>query len=366
MGDNDINVTDQDKLTAEEEAQLAEMELDTGEDDEGAPPPPPKPAPKPAVKKPAAKASPGPKGAEQAPADQDDGEGEGGEAGEGEGGTPKGKMVPHGAFHEERTRRQALEAELKAEREQAAKDRAERLKLEERTNAILERAFPKPKDPEPEPIPDVNVDPVGWITATMKATGKTLEQIQGELAEAKKEKTQTAEQLRQSDQVNAVFTKAIASEREFIATAPDYNDASAFLIQSRKDELSEFGYTPEQIDQVIAQERYGIAVQAQAANKNPAAVVYNLAKKRGYLKKAADGEGDGDAPPAKPADRANGQERLKVLKEGTEISRSLSSGRGEAPPVRDAAWLLSLPEAEFERISNTAEGRKLLGDDGRR
>jgi hypothetical protein len=79
---------------------------------------------------------------------------------------------------------------------------------------------------------------------------------------------------------------AITQEKAFIAATPDYNDASIFLLQSRKDELSDLGYNDAQCQEIINNERLAIASQCKQNGTNPAEAVYKIAKRRGYALKA--------------------------------------------------------------------------------
>jgi hypothetical protein len=68
--------------------------------------------------------------------------------------------------------------------------------------------------------------------------------------------------------------------------SPTYNEASAFLISQRRAELAATGaYNPLQITQPIQQEAIGLSAQALQAGRNPAQVVMDVAKARGFAPK---------------------------------------------------------------------------------
>lgn len=329
--------SDQDSLTAEETAALGAMEADKT--------PVETPETKPAA------AAPAPKAAEQP------------QPKTGEGDDGKSKTVPHAAFHEERENRKKLEAELKAEREARLKDQAERAKLEERTAAILERLVPKPPE---EKVPDFAEDPAGWIAYKMKKDGQTLEQVQAELAGIKKEKADTdAANKKLTEQqtfVKSITDFAIAQEKDFISKTPDYLAASEFLLKSRMDELADMGWSEEQSKQIINQERFAIAQKAMQDGKNPAEMVYNVSKRRGFVApKPADKGGAGKQPAPVVEDDATKLARVKV---GQEISQSLTdvSGDGANAPMTSQR-LAQLSDAEFARFLAKFPGqaRELMG-----
>lgn len=357
--------SDQDSLTAEESAALGEMEKDNGEglpeEDlnlaEG--------ASKPVAKKPAAKAE-----SEEESEGAEEGAGEGGKGQEG----VKGKPLPPealAAVRIEREEKKTLREALKTA-EDARKASDERFStLEKRTNLILEKLVPKEEAAKPEVIPDFETDPAGWIAGTMKATGKSIQEIQTELAAGRQEKAQQTEQQKQQEVVRGVISMAAASEREFLAANPDYNDAGAFLQTVRVSQLEAIGYNAEEVQAIIQQEKFAIASKAQAAGKNPAEIVYNIAKTMGYAKKAkpAEGQGDGGGNGGgngqgnghDAAAAAAAKEKLRAASEGREQSASLSDARGQGPSPLTAKRLLEMSEAEFAAAMETDEGKALMG-----
>jgi len=157
--------------------------------------------------------------------------------------------------------------------------------------------------------------------------------------------------------VKEIFAYAVEKENEFKSKTPDYDEASKFLIQSRNEELAELGYEPDQVKQMIDVERLTIAAQAKAQGKNPAELVYNIAKRRGFTAKAPDGEkaATEGAPPV------TSEQKIDAAKKGAEYATSLSNGRGNLPPGLTVQRLLEMSEADFDRAMQTPEGRALMG-----
>ncbi|WP_298800120.1 hypothetical protein [uncultured Devosia sp.] len=352
MGD-DINITDQDTLSADEQALLKQMENDdqgAGVNDEGgAPPPAPKKTPKKA-----------PKAAQQqAQADegQDDAEGDEGDA-EGDAGAAN-KLVPLQALHESRATNRELKAELARQQQEHEQRMATAM---DRFERALKAFAPKEEAPKEEPVPDFDADPAGHIQGVMKKTGKTLEEVLSYINEQKAQKqqaeTQTAEQRKQAETINGILGYAIEQEKGFKAKTPDYDAASAYLIKSRTDELADLGYSDGQIQQIINTERLTIANQCMQSKKNPAEVVYNIAKKRGYKNAASD---DDDQGQDQGEQRQVSQQKLEGMRGGREQSQSLSGARGNSPSPLTAQRLLEMSEAEFDKAIQTPEGRALLG-----
>lgn len=349
----DATVTDPNAFSAEEQALFDQMQQD-GDGNPADDGKPAAPAPKPEKPaKPAAAAKPeGEKGT---------GEGDGNKDGKPGDDTTNNKMVPHAALHETRL-------ELKEAREAAAKreeeHKAEMAKAMDRFEKTLAAFAPKKEEPKPEPVPDFETDPAGWIAHTMQTQGKSLEAVQTELATLKQEKAKAAETSKQQAAVKEIFDYAVEQEKTFKASNPDYDDASKFILESRQTELAFMGYTPQQIAEMINVERLTIAHQAKQQGKNPAEIVYNIAKSRGYAKKAPDplpGEGEGGGGGKQPTAEEVARQRLDAAQKGRQQDQGLSGANGNAPSPLTAQRLLELPDAEFDRLVHTPEGRALLG-----
>lgn len=273
------------------------------------------------------------------------------QAGEQTEGNERQKFVPHAALHEERERRKAVEA-------QAAQDR---LRAEERINMLLQRVVQAPPQQTQAPtpqvaplvIPDMDKDPVGHIVGRIAQQNQAMEQQQQVLQNVVQVLAAAGQQNQQSQAVNQVQQRAMAMEREFAAATPDYVQAVAFLGEHRHRELQEAGWTdPAERQAMISQEAIGIASRAIQMGRNPAEVVYGLAKHRGFQ------------PPAPATDTAaqnNGQRLESVARGQQQNGRSLSNARGSAPPPMTAARLLEMSDADFDKAMNTPEGREQLG-----
>lgn len=265
-----------------------------------------------------------------------------------EGQPPRHSMVSHAALHEERTRRQETERQL-------AEERRSRQTLEERTNLILQR-FAAPQQPAapagsglPE-IPAFDQDPAGHILGQVRQQGAIL----GELVQA------VTGQHRQSEAqagVQQLTVRAAAMEREFAATTPDYDKASSHLFEMRRQELVAAGWTdPAEIQTMMANEATGLAARALQQGRNPAAVVYELAKLRGYAGPAPSGDAAGNGNGAPQPGAAEGQ--LRTIAAGQQQSRQV---RGSGPVALTAARLAEMSPEEFTKMMQTKEGRDLMG-----
>lgn len=191
------------------------------------------------------------------------------------------RFVPLKVMLEERKN---LQAKL-AEREAREKELEERL-------ARLEKG----REPE-EKLPDFLDDPKAYVD-------KAVEKIQ-KAAEATKAETAEMKAAREREEGMQRFMSAVqADEAAFIQKSPDYLNAVSFLREQRAAEL-EFLY-PEipkaQIMGQIAQEEIALANRAVQAQKSPAEMAYEYAKRRGYkLPEAPKAEVPKNVTPINPA-----------------------------------------------------------------
>lgn len=207
--------------------------------------------------------------------------------------TPPEGFVPHGALHQERERRKALEQRI-AELEAASKQ----------------------TQPAAEPdMPDPIMDPKGfaeWQRGQFDAQQKRWRD---------QEQAQIEQQQRQHrQQIAAQY------EQQFMQQTPDYADAVKHLHQSRLTELRMYGMTDEQISATIAQDANSLLDAAMQQGRNPAEVLYQIAKQRGWNTPAA-----APAPAVDPAAQIAAQ--AKAQANATTLSTT-----GGPPANGDTRW----------------------------
>jgi hypothetical protein len=254
----------------------------------------------------------------------------------------KAKLVPIGALHEERQRRKDLDAALAAEKQA-------RQTLEQRTNILLERIGQQQQPAQPngqqqQAIPDIGTDPVGHILARQAQAEAVLREIVTAVA-GREQQTQV------QGQANAMMQRAAALERQFASENPDYNQALTHLMDSRRADLAEAGWTdPAEVDTMLAAEARGLAARALQLGRNPAEMAYNMAKKRGFAPPSGNG--------AAAAPAANAEQQLRNIARGQQQAPNL---RGSSSPPLTAQKLLELSDAEFSKMLDTPQGRELMG-----
>lgn len=257
------------------------------------------------------------------------------------------QTVPHAAFHEERERRKAAEAQI-------ADLRKQQQTLEERTNLLLQRIQPAPSalPAQPPAIPSIEENPAAHIAGLLQQHGARLDEV-----------TRWALQQEQARQTQAnigsIQERALAMEREFLRETPDYAQAVDHLANQRRLELAAAGYTDAAEREVILRnEALQVAQRALQGNKNPAEIIYELAKVRGWKAPAAE--------PTEPQTNANGattpQQRIDQVRAGQQQARSLGAARGAGPAPLNAQTLLAMSDADFSKMLETSqEARDLMG-----
>lgn len=225
----------------------------------------------------------------------------------------KQKMVPLPALHEERKRRQALEAELKERDEKYAR-------LDERLKLLDEKM--RPKEPE---IPAYEEDPFEHLR--QKLTKE--EQERGDIT---KRLSEFEEHQKQQQAQALLHQSVVAAENEFRNEHPDYDEAVNHLKSARAKEYNAMGITdPGQIQQMLSQEAVQLAQMALHNNKSPAQMAYDIAVSRGY------------------AQKATAEDKLANIEKGQKKSTSLSGTGGGEERVLDIEALANMSDADFAK-----------------
>lgn len=239
-------------------------------------------------------------------------------------GKPKnpGKWIRHGAFHQERERRKAAEAKLiEATTGQA--------RLDERLKLLSEAVSTKQESKEPAAPPNPEED----IFGTAKYLVEGFQSLQKRLDESK-----TVQERQNAQSQLASFYQADATR--FSQQNTDYAEASTHLYNARTSELKMLGYDDSSIQNTLGAE-FGQLLQIAATNKrSPAEMVYELAKTRGYAKKAP----TNGATPAQDK-KVETEAKIDAIAKAQSASKSLSgTGGGTADSLTD---LKNMSQHEF-------------------
>ncbi|WP_020094979.1 hypothetical protein [Methylobacterium sp. 285MFTsu5.1] len=267
----------------------------------------------------------------------------------------KGKFVPHGALHEERERRKAVEKERDELRERFARG-DERLR-------ILSEAMQRPATPaqpaaapEPVKVPDPAEDIFGYAKH-LEQQIEALRTGQTQITESQKK---AEESRRANDERNEVIGFYQQDLRTAIQADASVADAYEHLFAGRVAELTLFGMAQKDAIEAVREEEFNLAQTARQRGQSPAAMIAALAKSRGFAPKAPE-----PAPaPAAAAPAETAVERAARAAAGQAgPGRSLSAAGGQPAGEITLETLSSMSEADFEKLmaSNPARIRALMG-----
>jgi hypothetical protein len=169
-------------------------------------------------------------------------------------------------------------------------------------------ALSKAPAPAQTPAPDPETDPLGHLLHKIETMSKALTEMQTQIADQREQQTQLTQFQQFQNQVNAL-------RDEFAKTHADFGDAYNHLRAARTADLKMLGYQPVDIQKTLLQEEVRLSQNAIQQGKNPAEVVYDMAKRHGYAPKAA-------APAPAPA---TPDAKLAAIQQGQKGSTQLPS-----------------------------------------
>ena len=214
--------------------------------------------------------------------------------------------------------------------------------LAERTNLLLQRGFgqqPQQQQPQPQPqhrLPDPSADPVGHLIGRQQL-------IEQHLIQQEQTRQQQAQLGQHAQAIGGLIQHAQQREKEFESDHPDYADAVKRLVEVRHRELESIGFRDQaERHAMVQREGLNIAAAAVQQNKNPSAVIYELAQMRGHVPQST-------------------RDRFQRIERGQQMSRSLGNARGSSPAPLSANRLLSMSDDEFAAALQTREGMQLMG-----
>lgn len=222
--------------------------------------------------------------------------------------------VPFKALKAERARRQELEKNVAA-----MSDFLANLSRQPQTPPAPQGEPPANEDPDI----DETVDPIGAI-----------QQLRARNARLNAERQQDAAYQQLS-------TAYMEDARGYAAQTPDFGPAYKHLVNSRGNELKALGYNVQQINAQIRREEMDIAYSAFQNRQSPAAVIYEMAKARGYAKAAPAAA----TPPAKTVQEIADEATAKAA-----AAFSISPG-GKAPSAgaAEASDIANLNGDDFDK-----------------
>lgn len=233
----------------------------------------------------------------------------------------KQKFVPHQALHEERKRRQEVEANFRQLQQNQAV-------LEQRLQQLWQAAQPK------QEVPNKEVDPLGYVDHTLNQTQAQLQQIE----QWRQQQEAFAHQQRQAQQL-ASWAKNQAST--FAADKSDFKPAYEHFIQLKSREFQAMGMPVDQIPHAVANFELGLFFQSAQTGRNPGEVIYEMAKSTGFQQKPV------------------ADEKIQTLNKGMEAAKTLGNGTPAGMPTPEQIAAMSEDEFAELKSSLAKKGKKV-------
>jgi hypothetical protein len=220
-------------------------------------------------------------------------------------------------------------------------------KMEEILTAIKKKSLPDKPEEVAEKVPEYGEDPLGYLHGNQanieklaKETGKEIEQVRAE--------------LEQEREFKRVATITQSKENAFKQTHTDYNDAFTHLLKVTEADLQDSGMKEAEIPQNIANMIYAFSKSAVDAGKDPAAMLYDRAKRYGYVQKEA---------VADPTEgKTDVDEHMDTVQKGIEASKTVKGSQSvETEPT--AEKIMEMMDSDDPKVQAEAEKmfRKFLG-----
>src|SRR5690606_10890134 len=200
---------------------------------------------------------------------------------------------------------------------------------------------------EVDPLDEEPIDPDEDIFGALKQAQRQNKALRERMTKGQAQQEAQQKARDESQQFQSTYRSDALS---FAKKTPDFGDAYNYLIDNMHAELKAMGVDDEAArDKAIAARERDFVSGLIAAKKSPAAALYELAKVRGFQRKAA----PAPAPaPSAPAADASAVAKLEAINKAKDTAVSLGGAGGSAGgEVLTLETLANMPEAEFEQLS---------------
>ena len=216
----------------------------------------------------------------------------------------------------------------------------QRLQEQQRVIDELKNQFLQYKNQSNKPVPSFEEDPLTHIKEKLKGLDEIQEQ-------QRQFQALSAKQQEDINRINEISSDVTLMEQDFRKVTPDYDKALSFITEFRKGELADMGITdPRQVNQIIAQNAMSLSMQALQIGKNPAEMVYSIAKRYGYKAEA----------PTTIVDQAQQQllnqqkSDLQAIEQGQQNASKTLTGAGKNEQDSNIKALLDAEGTEFDTL----------------
>jgi len=163
------------------------------------------------------------------------------------------------------------------------------------------------------------------------------DQLRKGLSELQEKITRQEAAGHQNAKVNEHAAVVTAREAAFHKEHPDYYKAAEYVAQMWREEFQEAGFEDAEIPKLVFAKSLGITSKAVQAGKDPAAIIYNTAKRYGF------------AAPKQEEKKSDGESKLKQLEKGLEAAKG-NSGGGGGPDDMTLASLAQMDDGQIEKL----------------
>ena len=156
-----------------------------------------------------------------------------------------------------------------------------------------------------------------------------------------------AQQQAQTQAVNDLTAEMGEAEQVARTELPDYDHAMDYQVKSRAGELKALGHPEDQIPELIRSEYLHLIHEARQMGQNPAFLVYQQAKSRGYAGPPPEST---ETPPSAPVSDV-AQKQLDAMRRGQETPKTTrGSGGGAKTGSVSEEMLMNAKGAEFDKL----------------
>lgn len=232
------------------------------------------------------------------------------------------KTVPAEALREARSENKELRKELDAMKGVVAEGDK---KLQKFIESVSKRA-------SEDTGPKFEDDPAGALKHENELLKNQITEINAKLAKQ-------AEAGDSQNKMQQFASFVTAREQAFSKEQPDYFKAAEYVAEVWRDEFREAGYKDEEIPQLVFGKSLAVTNKAAQSQKDPAATIYNIAKRYGFTAKQQD-------DPKK--EEVKGESKLEQIKRGVEVSKT--GGGGNGPDDLSLASLAQMDDEQIEKL----------------
>jgi hypothetical protein len=241
----------------------------------------------------------------------------------------EGRFVPLQALQEERAEKKQLREELRQYREWQSQ-LAHRL-----------QQMPASQPSQAPMAPDPRTRPLDYIN-------HVLGNVQRNTTELQQWRAQQEATAQQQTAVQQALDWAEEQGRDYVQTQPEYHEAYRFAEETRDKELKALGYGPGERAAIVKANRMEIINNALQLGKNPAELIWEYARARGFLSKGSRKDASAEA-------QAQAKIAAGLQAAGGKLNRGGATGEGEM----SAKGLSGIGDPdEFERAWKKVFGRR--------